>query len=231
MPEHPGASRRSEGAGEPILERPIPPRHTHRCAECKGDWVHEGRCRGGRLAWCPWCLPGAGVAPVPGTARGAHLHRCPACVREWRHADACTAPLRTPHAGCLARPEPAMAPAPGPVSRRSRETRSRRRRRDPGFRVGRVAAAGLFLAVIVVGLSVILGPRRSGFDGELSRRPLYSAGSAERRGSESTSEPVADVTDEARSAPTDSPEVASDEPYSDHGQDIVATAPAAPRGR
>jgi hypothetical protein len=210
MPNH--TFHPSEGVEALTHEAPLLPRHTHRCAECKGDWVHEGRCRGGRLAWCPWCLPQAGVVPVTGTERGPHMHLCQACGQSWRHADACVAPHRTAHTGCPAHSEPGMAPPPssepasvvvvgGARTRRSRKAPSRRRTRKTSYGLGRVAAVGLLLAPIAIGLSVIFQPQRLSFDRELTR---ILPGSEDPGRSDATSEGVTSATGKATREPADS---------------------------
>jgi hypothetical protein len=210
MPNH--TFHPSEGAEALTHQGPILRRHIHRCAECKGDWVHEGRCRGGRLAWCPWCLPQVDVMPVAGTARGPHMHLCDACGQSWRHADACVAPHRTAHTGCPVHSEPGMAPPPssepapmvvvgGARTRRSRKASSRRRMRKASYGLGRVAAVGLLLAAIAVGLWVIFQPQRLSFDRELTGS---LPASEDPRRSDATSDGVTSATGKATTEPADS---------------------------
>jgi hypothetical protein len=145
----------------PEGEAPIQGPHQHRCASCKGEWTHEGRCRGGRLAWCPWCVPEV-VREVPGTARGPHQHFCPECAQSWPHDSPCTEPLRRFHAECAARRSPARGkPSPYGIGATrglpARTARARRRRRRRFVRLATsplvLVPVGLVLAAIVYRLS------------------------------------------------------------------------------
>jgi hypothetical protein len=150
--------------------------------------------------------------PVAGTARGPHMHLCDACGQSWRHADACVAPHRTAHTGCPVHSEagmpspPSSEPAPvvvvgGARTRRSRKALSRRRKRTTSYGVGRVAAVGLLLAPIAVGLSVIFQPQRLSSDRELTGS---LPGSEDARRSDATSERVTSATGKATREPADS---------------------------
>ena len=145
----------------PKEELPLQGSHPHRCPSCKGGWTHEGRCRGGRLAWCPWCMPEAGTSEVPGTDRGPHQHFCPECAQSWPHTAPCTGPLRMAHAACAPGGAPrGEAGAKGPEALRElppRAARLRRRRRRRLIRAmaapGVLVGGGLLLVSVLVWLA------------------------------------------------------------------------------
>ena len=149
------ASARLDADGAACLvcfggEAPIQGAHQHRCASCKGEWTHEGRCRGGRLAWCPWCMPEA-VRQVPGTGRGPHQHVCPECGQTWRHAPPCTEPLRRVHAECAVRRSGGSRPT-GLQAVRELPPRSVRRQHRRQRRIKRAARSPLVLVPVALAL-------------------------------------------------------------------------------
>src|SRR5437870_1354232 len=138
----------------PKEELPTQGPHPHRCPSCKGEWTHEGRCRGGRLAWCPWCMPEAGPSGVPGTGRGPHQHFCPECAQSWSHTAPCTGPLRTAHPECAPRGD---GDTRGPETTRelpSLAARLRRRRRRR--LIGAMAVPGVLLGGGLLLVSILL---------------------------------------------------------------------------
>src|SRR5438093_1614888 len=125
----------------PKEELPIQGPHPHRCPSCKGEWTHEGRCRGGRLAWCPWCMPEADASGVPGTGRGPHQHFCPECAQSWSHTAPCTGPLRTAHPECAPGGDTRGPETTSELPSLAARLRRRRRRRL----IGAMAAPGVLL--------------------------------------------------------------------------------------